>query len=126
MSHKAAHLLVLLPAFERCDDVLIGLGGNGDRLDDFGRWGRSFEDPLILMRVGVFAAATAGTTGTATAAAAAAAATAAAAASSTSASTSTSASASKAKEGECLSGFFTSSQSQSCQSRPLLLNKHTD
>lgn len=47
---------MFLPAFESRDDVLVRLSGDGHRLDDFGRWGRRFEQTVVFVRIGVLAA----------------------------------------------------------------------
>lgn len=52
-----AHLLVLLPAFERSDNILVEPRGEGLRFNDFGRRWRGFEQAIIFMGVAVLAAA---------------------------------------------------------------------
>lgn len=48
---------MLFPAFQCSDNVLVGLGGERHRLDDFGRraW-RRFEQAVVFVRVGILAA----------------------------------------------------------------------
>lgn len=50
------HLLVLLPALERRDNILVESRGDGLGLDDFGRRRRRFEQAVIFMGVAVLAA----------------------------------------------------------------------
>lgn len=51
------HLLVLLPAFKCCDNILVKSCGEGLCLNDFGRRWRGFEQAIIFMGVAVLAAA---------------------------------------------------------------------
>lgn len=51
------HLFVLLPAFERRNNILVESCGDGLWLNDFGRRRRGFEQAIIFMGVAVLAAA---------------------------------------------------------------------
>lgn len=58
MGGGPAHLLVLLPAFQRRHNVLVEPRGQRLRLDHLGRRGRGLEQPVVFVGgVAVLAAA---------------------------------------------------------------------